>query len=1424
MSLLVALSGPVLDKQPLPTALIAADPPFCVVGSVVKLDGTASVSASDSELTYEWKFVKVPIGSSVAIEGFKDLDESGGVVSFSPDIVGEYLISLTVSNGVYTSETVETQVSTRSILVPHGRNIVPDGKFIWSYIRDVWAQVEDREWFETLWSALIQIVGAELLSTYQVDFNKSIRDIQDLYQRRWLSYEPKLPLVTDDCTFYIGNHCAGITGTSTDLGNVGQCIILPSGELIVTTGSVLHGMSGYPLEVLYDSRQADNVSTYDIINNNGGLTGYLVKTKANPVDLSPATIPDHVNGRIVQDAFPTFSFQSVEWDFGGSGMMHYALWMSETPSPIDFLPPMIHVAAAASLSDVLVGDVIHAKSGVNAGFYKIVDINGSIVTVHKKPPSSSAGLMAVDIYRPVGFKIDLGDVQVTDTFAVPYEPSTINPSTLVPGRIVIFGGMAYTIIRTVIDNNQDPPLIFFVTDYDGVLTDLTGVSWRAPHTLVSKSQDFEALGVSSGDRIVVDVYDEITGNTAPAICQVIGVSKNRVGVILTDEFPEQGMVPEVSEGIYRSLADTFGITSVLKDTLGNIVLSGEAKALSDYINSGRFRTEYWNRELSPSDTITVNGRGFKLLPRYIIRNRFVPVSDELRSVPRLQNWIVQPEATTTRDGVNYQIKNGKEYEIESLPRDLAENIDYTIDGQTAFYGDLTFLSGTNIIETEAGHFLDRNLRPNDIFTIVTPSVLAGDYRIVSVLDNNHLLLKSAVPRYIISEEVTARVRMTRRSGGSFLRFVPGGFSAKDPAPPRFWAEVSLFDNNKNIENNFGLLVGLTIDDVNRISEPVNYRQAVAGLMYAFSHGSSEGRMRLGAQILLGLPFAEHRGIIRSIEKDYRLNGAGTPVLGRLLIEDVDPNGVTSGLYRVYTYPIDEASYLSGIEINPATGQEYAVGDTVELFSPLCKGVEVTDYLSEDASSFTGAAFLQKYNAVRVRANNNVFSSDELDLLSSFMKKITPSYIGFIVSSLLEVVDDAGPLEAENHRLRVHPVENASFGLHPAIMYDGKSSWAPYMYWDDGMYWVRKHGRDLVTTFNGTTPSFDGVIPGGFVTPSFGEGPVCKDTDRLVILDGPNQGSYDLSSLTDTTVTAIGSQPKGFLSATQGYMILRKVSSEIRSGTGSYNSTNIVTLGAGLVADGVTPGDTLIIEDPTSTFYYRRTILRVGGTSLPDGYSPALSAGEVQVDVAIPSTSTSKSYSIYRLPLNAVSDLSMTSVVSPVLPAGDNNVTLANLKMWALLDSGDQLVDTAAPYKVYTVFDPFKAYVSPAIPAGGITATLKKKGAKDSAVPYDQLDVDPYNPMDITWKESDSAAAICASGSNSVQLQTRLGVDPYTPYAASTYLRPGDYLVLLNGANSTVDNGAGPGVYPIIGTSGSNALVSYQLTSNDPSAWQIIRRR
>ena len=1155
-------------------------------GSVSFVGGTGSWILED-KLSYQWRFSKIPIGSAVLQEGFRSLEEDGSLVSFSPDIVGEYEVELKVSNAVFTSDPVTSTISIRAILVPHARGIVPDGKFIWQYLRDVWQKVEGKELFETFWSALIQLVGAEMLKLYQVDFNKSIRDIQDLFQRRWLSYEPRLALDKDSLTFFLGDHEAG-------------------------TGATTRG-------------------------------------------------------------------------FGQDG-------------------------------------------------------------------------------------------QVSSTFALPFESGS-SLDSLAPGRLLVLGDRAFTVLHSTLGEFLSQPAVIVTSDSGEVLTNLDGLFWRAPHTLISSTQNFEDLGVSAGDLLWVDVHNDNSQAVCTVPAQVVGVDRNRLGFVLTNESVSDGVVPAIPVSTYQSLATTFGISGV-SVVNGALQLDKDAKKIVDTLNSAVFQRGFTNQEIDPTFSFNILNGVFHLVPSAIIRNRRLPIDPDLKSVPVLQDWIVQP-TVVQEDGKIFQVRNGRKFEIPNVPYSLVENSDYMMDGKNVFSGTMIFDTGSDLLYVEGGRFTERDLRTGDVFQILEPEELVGSYYVKDAVSSDELLISSVLPDV---GRVAARVQISRRKNGTFIRFVPGGFTAKNPAPNRFWAEVSFFDNGQNIENNFGILVKLKRQDLIDISSNINYRQAVAGLMFAYTKGSAIAKVRLGAQILLGLPFAEHAGIVRSIEPDYRLDHNGVPILGRILVEDTDASGVPLGVMRVYTYPTDPVSDLAGLDINPETGKVFAVGDTVDLLASLSKGVEVFDYITRPLGVTQGAVeWMQQFHTVHMRANDNIFTLDEMSLLSGFLKNITPSSVALVVSVSSEFADSisVGDFVTSGVRSDSALVDNPYFRLPTAFMFDGKSiSGLSNMISELGFLWRRSSGRDLPTTNAATSVSI----------------PLhnARVGDQVHFLAGPNQGFYTVSSISDDVLSLSGLPSLGLCGGIQDYEVVRLVQAEVRNGSFTANGTNVVTTEAGLISDGVSPGDLVI----TSTGL-RLTLQAVSDSAMT--VVGAVSAGAY-------------SYKVIRQSL--IESPSKQDWGSSTLTVSSGKYTaLANPYLAALLDVGDELELSTSPFTRLSVLDPKALFFTPVLPDGTYTVHLCKRGHFPDPVTPDSLQsLGPAEEVAVSLVSATQAT--CTSESCNVNL----GVDPTT-----LGVLPGDFLVLKQGGNS-VDVGYGQGVYPIVGLSSSVVTLAAALSSSDSSTWNIMRRR
>lgn len=118
--------------------------------------------------------------------------------TFFPDIPGIYKFDLVVFNGRYLSEPSYVITNVLESQIPKG--CTPDLSFVWQYLSDFWKLVEDRERIQVFWEGMAQVVAAEMMTLWQVDYAKSLRDIQRTFQRRWLHHDLKLPEPAPDLT------------------------------------------------------------------------------------------------------------------------------------------------------------------------------------------------------------------------------------------------------------------------------------------------------------------------------------------------------------------------------------------------------------------------------------------------------------------------------------------------------------------------------------------------------------------------------------------------------------------------------------------------------------------------------------------------------------------------------------------------------------------------------------------------------------------------------------------------------------------------------------------------------------------------------------------------------------------------------------------------------------------------------------------------------------------------------------------------------------------------------------------------------------------------------------------------------------------------------------------------------------------------
>jgi hypothetical protein len=275
-------------------------------------------------------------------------------------------------------------------------------------------------------------------------------------------------------------------------------------------------------------------------------------------------------------------------------------------------------------------------------------------------------------------------------------------------------------------------------------------------------------------------------------------------------------------------------------------------------------------------------------------------------------------------------------------------------------------------------------------------------------------------------------------------------------PDVLWAELVVLSNDKNIENLFGVLAGFRRDDASTFGRDFNYSSGVAGLMYAQQRGPSVAAVQVGAQILLGQPFAEVEGIIEEVRNDF------SPATGRLLVRDGTDG--TSEILRTYYYrkdPLDLSS-SSGLALYRDLNRPIAVGDTLAQFAPIGAGVNIVDMYNDPKwfipyvkSGIMGE--IEKFHKFLVRFNLDLVSLANLSILYSFITRVKPTYTHPSLVGLRQVADDIDPVD-ELALKATMKLYDSPCGAPQAYMYDD--------YRGDGTIWSSMD--DGSTFFDGIT--------------------------------------------------------------------------------------------------------------------------------------------------------------------------------------------------------------------------------------------------------------------------------------------------------------------------------------------------------------------
>jgi len=1254
-----------------------------VVGAVIQLDGRGSYDPDGSDLTYTWSFEETPLGSTT--DTFLETETDGSVVTFVPDIVGRYIVGLKVSTPYRTSEMVLATVDLTPINTPFLLRTTPDGDIMFRLISSFWQMVEEKAAFSALWSGYMQIAAAELLRLFQVDYAKSIRNIQPMFQRRWIAYEPTLKLDPALHTGVFGHHQSGSSAfTAAGAASV-VGIIISDQEILLRDGSPSLDAVGTELTIYSSGGDPGNIGDYTINRINNDTTGYIVSASTpfpSPEEEVLTTGTDLVTFQLEDEVYVAdtgVDFSALEVQKGdilkisqgyfkitgvgtADGLLNErTLKLESSPSKTGsgnsyIIFKALRILARRSAKPTT-NTVFIPEDEADLSLFSSSEFSGTgtvqgtleirVESRHIFPSlvgqaiTITSGDDAGTTYTIASLNEAQNGYYVSTEFSTTEFPQTVTYTiplvSDISSRLLILDGRAYEITAAYLDETgisvEDGgfgPVWVITLKETAAPSSREGMGWRIPAVIESSEhEDLEAEGVSAGDLLVLDVRREDNSTIGRLKCLVLGAAGTKIAFDLGLSSLDAGENGAIPNSELLELSEALRVASVVVDEFdeGELVIALMAAEIESYLQSREFQSSIYNLPLNPSSSVSVGPFTVRFRVRHIIRNCRIPVDPSLSSVPVLIEYIDEPVVGEDEDGqIIHVAKDGTQTVLDREPLELIENRDFTVAADENLTGtNLETTADSGLLTIPGGDLIDRDVRVGD-FIDIKSGFDQRRYIILSVVDSETIDAISEDREVPGTTATGLSYTLVRRTPGNFVRFVSGMFTAALPAPERLWAQVSLYDNSELIEDNFGVMVGVTREQLDEYgSSQISYKGAVTGLMYAWTSGPTVRNVSIGSHILVGLPVTEVAGQIVQIDDTYDTENG----VGRVLIEDHDPQGNSTGLVRIYYYNTaddDTLNEFAGLATNPLTGATYDILDIVSAFAPLSKGVVVADYLTEPkwwATNSTGASELRKYHTWQVRLDAAQVDSRDIPLIHDFVFGIRPIYTEPEVVLVLYLTDDItieDELGLEGDLLLADDIGQSIEATRMTDSYNGSS--LTHRLFDHPSLNTRTffEGRDLVTTEGSSTVT---SVRGGFTTDGTLSGinewfeddvevrgpAIVRVGDILFIREGVNRGRYRVTAVTDDNTLEIEqltgwpprSIPTDQIAALTGQVFqLQRQDTEdlvsvsdvtVVSYDAATDTTQITSPTANFRWNGCAVNDTLVVEDGAD--YGLHEVLQVG---------------------------------------------------------------------------------------------------------------------------------------------------------------------------------------------------------------------------------------
>ncbi|NBS67285.1 hypothetical protein EBT31_00025 [bacterium] len=1087
------------------------------------------VAPDDEGVEWAWS-LSAPEGSTATI---RFLAEDGSLVGITPDLVGPYTLTAVASTDWKDSAPVSVQLIASSTMIGVRGRSAPDASFFFKVISNVWDRTEHREALAVYWSAMLQVVGEDLLRAYQTRMLRSPMTAQALQQRRWLATHP-LFRIEDSVLFYGGTqkgvqaftrsiptNCYGhivsrneirLTGADTRISVSGGTIRITSGPNSGTYAirDISASKDGYVLargvyfpsassevSAIGTGRSVYGSSIFTVTSGSVPLSGDLLFIfdggnagyhEVLSVDGSNVTIASAFQGSATGVRFQVYTGRSVVLRSNTTATRLICIPQSEADFTGLSGRGLSGTGTVLSIQTIrisrrhwhpsVVGRSLRIDTGVDAGTTYVVSKIGS---------DAGVCFLNTRIQGEVGASVKY----------------TITDSLALQERLVGLNGAAYT-LRSIRLNEEEPPPEaggrgphWELSVREDAPTGIEGGTWCVGGTIRAKV-NLEDAGVSSGDIAVLRIVQRATGRYADVRGTVYGVRGKAAGFTLGTDGTDS-----LEPGVWDALAADFQVDGASVSESGSLVLEGAAAAIGAELASDGFTNRYIGSAITESTAIIVARAAYSVYATGIVRNTRMFVGESVSGIPTLVECI----AAQRSDG-------------DLLP-----------DGTTAS-------------------------RASDSFELIE----GRDYSIQ----------------------------------GGWLSFTPA-FTPEAPVSAELWAPSTFTHAVDLVENAYGRGVGLRYEWSGM--EPQEYVSAVRALLFAWTMGPTLRNVTVVASVFLRAPVLSTEGILvrirddaspdrgEAVFEDVDKNGNGRGVYRTIYYPNAG-SGVIPGTEGLAQNPSTGVAYREGDRVSAFVPLTNAVR-VVDI------GVDPSfnDVLG------LGLHGVQLFHTWALVVDAAYATVGDVSNLLNVLQNMRPIQTRFVFVVRRHLIDTATTSDSLRAHATLGFTDSPGFSFEAPFGMDATNdSGVPLRFFDSGAYATRVfiQGDDLRILPGGVVRSARGgfesasTIPWGDSDVSVNGTHMVRVGDILMLTGISPRGVYEITSVLSDTDLEVAEVTDPFIETAPlseivnqsglSFTILRRITSIVFEGELDFEagSTSIGTPSA-LWSEGVAVGDFVCTE-------------------------------------------------------------------------------------------------------------------------------------------------------------------------------------------------------------------------------------------------------